>query len=86
MTQYKLSDLEYPKKLDWTLIFDDLVMHGISPYQVAILIGQGWSSVQRWREGTEPKYSIGVSILRVHSKYCGDALTDKRLAEIQHEV
>lgn len=81
MTQYKLSDLVYPKKIDWCQIFDDLNSAGVSPYQVGILIGQGWSSVQRWKTGTEPKYSVGVSILFVHARHCGGELTDQRLEE-----
>lgn len=81
MTQFKLSDFCYPKKLPWDEIFHDINRAGISPYQTSILIGESWSSTQRWARGTEPKHSIGIAILEVHSRYCGIELTEQRISE-----
>lgn len=83
MTQFKLSDFVYPKKLPWEEIFHDLNRHGVSAYQASILIGENWSSLQRWQRGTEPKYSVGVSILTLHTIHCGEELTEKRVIEAQ---
>ena len=81
MTQFKISDLVYPKKMSWDIIFNDLEDKGITPSKASMLIGAGRSSLQRWRSGTEPKHSIGVSILKIHTRYCGEELTNQRITE-----
>lgn len=83
MTQFKLSDLVYPKKLSWDTIFNDLGEAGITPARASILIGVPESSQQRWRAGVEPRHSVGVSILTIHSRYCGEDLTNQRITEAQ---
>lgn len=79
---YKYTDYIYPKKLNWPQIFNDLAEHNVSPYQVSVLIGVKWSTLQRWLVDVEPRYSVGVSILELHSRYCGEELTGKRLEEV----
>ena len=81
MIQYRLSDLVYPRKMAWDVILSDLNSKGVTPSQVAMLTGAVWSSLQRWRDGTEPRYSMGQSILIIHTRYCGEDLTNQRVTE-----
>ncbi|MGD9382242.1 MAG: hypothetical protein PVI03_07345 [Candidatus Thorarchaeota archaeon] len=81
MIQFKLKDLVYPKRLAWDVIIADIYEAGITPSQTSDLMGQGWSSFQRWQSGVEPRHSIGVSILTIHTRYCGEELTKQRLSE-----
>jgi len=81
MTQFKLSELVYPKKLSWDNIFIDLDKAGVTPSEISELLGVGWSTLQKWRNGTEPKYSVGVSILTIHARYCGEDSTFERITQ-----
>jgi len=83
METFKLSEYVYPKKLPWIEIFKDLEKHGANPSTVGELIGVGWSTLQKWRSGTEPKYSVGISILTLHTRYCGEDLTNQRITEAE---
>ena len=83
MIQYKLKEYVYPKKLPWVQIFKDLKESGLTPSKISVLVGVGGSTLQRWTSGTEPKYSIGVSLLTLHTRYCGEELTNKRITEAE---
>jgi len=83
MIQFKLDEYAYPKKLPWIEIFKDLEKHGVTPSMAGELIGAGWSTLQKWRSGTEPKHSIGISILTLHTRYCGEDLTNQRITEAE---
>ena len=69
-TFYKEEDYVYPEQVSWGQIFDDLKQNDVRPGQIAELIGIPQSSLQRIREGVEPRYSIGESLLQLHSRYC----------------
>jgi hypothetical protein len=71
----------FPPKIDWRQILSDLRDHGCTGYRVAIALGTGWSTVQRWGEGAEPGYGYGRALLRLHAAYCGAAMTLKRQIE-----
>lgn len=76
------SDYVYPTVLPWRSIFNDLHNAGCSPYRLSLLIGRGWSTVQRWvYDGIEPRESYARAILMIHSRYCGEQATQKRLQE-----
>lgn len=81
MIRFKLEELVYPKRLPWDKILNDLKDAGVTPSETAELIGSGWSSLQTWRKGVEPRYSVGVSILTIHTRYCGEELTNQRKTE-----
>ena len=71
----------YPPRIDWRRILDDLRDHGCTGYRVAIALGTEWSTVQRWREGAEPRYGYGRALLRLHAQHCGAGMTLKRQIE-----
>jgi len=81
MTPFKLSELVYPRKIPWGSIFSDLYHIGVTPAQMSELLGVGCSTLQKWRNGTEPKHSVGVSILIIHTRYCGEDVTNQRVTE-----
>lgn len=71
MNQYKYEDYITPPNLNWGEIFNDLERNKVTLSQISDLIGIAKSSIQSLRaRETEPKYSIGVSILEIHSRYC----------------
>lgn len=76
MTQYV-----YPAKVDWAQILHDLRIANLTGYQVALMLGMEWSTVQRWQEGSEPRHSTGVALLELHRLYCSPAATQKRQSE-----
>jgi hypothetical protein len=76
----RVEEYIYPRILDWAQIMRDIADH-ISYTQVANILGVGWSTVQRWRTGSEPRHSMGSALLMVHAKYCGSDLTRQRVAE-----
>ena len=82
MTQFKFNEYVYPKKLPWEQIFTDIEGH-LSPTQISDLLGSGWSCFQRLRNSKEPKHSVGESILIIHTRYCGEDLTNQRITEAE---
>lgn len=86
-TTLSSSDYVYPTVLPWADIFSDLTGAGCSPYRVSTLIGESWSTVQRWVPGDiEPRDSRSRAILELHSRYCGVELTLQRLMEAVPEI
>lgn len=83
---FRINDYVYPKVLPWEQIFNDLMdKGGLSYSQIAEILGKKTSSIDRWwKGGTEPKHSIGVSILTIHSRYCGQELTQARLSQAHY--
>lgn len=79
MNQFKLGDFVYPKKLPWEEMLRDFIGVSVSSHQAATLLGVGQSTLQRWQKGTEPKHSYGVSIIILHTRFCGEELTRERI-------
>lgn len=67
--QFTTKDFVYPKKRAWDLIILDIQKAGLKPTQIATLIGVNWSTFQNYTKGTEPKHSVGESILVLHDRY-----------------
>jgi hypothetical protein len=67
---YDEDDYCYPLEVSWSKIFADLKNSNVRTGQIAELIGIPQSSLQRIREGVEPRHSIGQSLIRLHSRYC----------------
>ena len=66
----RFDDYIYTDREDWDKIFDDLAINQIGPTKIADLIGIAASSLQRLRDGTEPRHSVGVALLELHSRHC----------------
>lgn len=80
------TDYLYPAVLPWKEIFTDLKAAGVSRKLVADLVGAPWTTVQRWHvDGIEPRYSKASAILVLHSRYCGELATQKRISEAKAE-
>ena len=71
----------YPRVIDWSQVMRDIADSGVNYNRVARILGVGWSTVQRWRTGSEPGHAIGSSILVIHARYCGAELTKQRVLE-----
>lgn len=76
-----------PPHVRWVLILEDLRDNGCSGYRVADKLQVGWSTVQGWR-GVKGDigYGYGRALLRLHSSYCGAALTFQRLTEAEQST
>jgi hypothetical protein len=70
MHQFDYNDYIYTEPENWDKVFTDFKQKDISYSAVAKLIGIPFTSLQRLRGGTEPKHSVGVSILKLHSRLC----------------
>lgn len=68
-------------RISWTAVLSDLHTHGVTGYRVGALLGCGWSTVQRWRSGSEPGHSYGAALLELHERFCGKPMTQKRFIE-----
>lgn len=78
----------YAPKIDWRQILADLRDHGCTGYRVSTIMGVAWCTVQNWRDNpkAEPGYGHGRALLRLHSRFCGAALTIRRQAEGEHRM
>jgi len=71
-----------PPRINWQQIIADLRANGCSLHRVATHIGVEYSTAQRWRRPrADLGYGYGRALLRLHSRYCGAALTLQRLTE-----
>lgn len=68
-------------KLDWQRIMRDLSLKGCSGYRVGTILGVADSTVRNWLKGGEPGYGYGCALLALHTEYCGDDLTKRRVTE-----
>jgi len=78
---FKINEYVYPKVLPWQAILQDIFDEGCRKSDLAELLGVPIASLWRWIEGTEPKESIGTSILVIHTRYCGEQRTEIRKAQ-----
>jgi hypothetical protein len=85
-TQFNTSlqdDYIYPRVINWQKVILDIVNHGESYSDICRVLGVPWSTLQGWREGAEPRHSMGSGLLLVHAKYCGPELTNERVMEAE---
>jgi len=80
---HKQVEYVYPRVLNWSQIMHDIADNGCSYSEVSKILGVGWSTVQRWRTGSEPGHSIGTALLMIHAKYAGQDLTKQRVSEAE---
>ena len=71
----------YPKEIDWAVISDDIKGSGLCYFRQAIALGKEWSTLQKWRNGAQPRFCDGHALLMLHTKICGEELTKKRLGD-----
>ena len=83
--QLKMNDI-YKKTLNWAGIIEDIRNSGCSVYKAAKRLGRPETTVWSWMRGTEPSYSNGAALLKLHAECCGDDSTKKRSTEeVVHE-
>ena len=81
-TQFK-QEYVYPRRVNWVQVIEDIYNAGINYNQISKQLGVGWSTVQGWRNGNEPRHSTGSSLLLIHTRACGSALTKQRVLEAE---
>lgn len=73
----KVEKIPVPK-IDWAQVMVDLYDAGCTANRVANHIGVAGCTTANWVKGGEPKYGSARALLRLHSYYCGAALTIRR--------
>lgn len=71
----------YPPRVEWAQIGADLKQAGVPYSGQAEAIGKKWSTMERWLQGSEPRWSNAIAWLALHSRVCGTALTELRIQE-----
>ena len=77
----EIDDYVYPRFINWIQVTKDIAEHGLTYNGISQCMGVGYSTLQRWRTGSEPCHSSGSALLLIHAKYCGGELTKQRVAE-----
>lgn len=72
----------FPLEVSWTTLIDDMTRKGYTPTRQAAMLGKGWSTFQRWLNGTEPRFRHGHALLVLHQKICGPELTKLRFTQM----
>lgn len=57
---------------DWFRIIADLDRAGVPNAKLAKLLGHSESTVNRWKQGSEPKHSDGELIIALHHQLCAN--------------
>lgn len=78
-----MPDAIYAPKVDWAQIMVDLHNNGCTAYRVALTLCVADCTARNWVKGGEPGYGYGRALIRLHSAYCGAALTTRRLTEAE---
>ena len=72
----------FPLEVNWATLIDDITRRGYTPARQAAMLGKGWSTFQRWLNGTEPRFAHGHALLILHQKICGPELTCERFRQM----
>ena len=70
-------------KIDWAQIMADLNERGCRTYRVSMIMAVSDATARNWAKGGEPGYGYGRALLRLHSAWCGAALTTLRCTEAE---
>jgi len=66
-----IEDYITPPTTDWEKVFNDLRRKKINPTRISELTGIATSTIQSLKDRhSEPTYSVGASILEIHTRYC----------------
>lgn len=76
-----MIDYIYPRTVDWVRVLEDLPEHGMTYSAACRQLGVAWSTLTKWRHGSEPGWSKGSAVLQLHAKVCGAELTKQRIQE-----
>jgi hypothetical protein len=79
----EISEYVYYREIDWVQIIEDIKDHGCVYFDICRQLGVGWSTLQGWRKGSEPRFSTGSGLLMMHAKICGTRLTKQRVDEAE---
>jgi hypothetical protein len=69
-------------KVDWPQIIRDLQERGMSKNHQAVELEVTYSTLQRWSEGSSPRYESGFVLIELHKSVCGTTLTQMRLKSL----
>ena len=59
---------------DWSGIIRELESMGYTTYRIGQILQRDHTTVEHWRDAdTEPKYTDGAKLLKLHAKTFGDA-------------
>lgn len=64
-------------RTDWFLVLRDLQYAGQSNAQVARILGVSFSTLQCWKQGSEPAHNLGHSLLEVWSEIVGKPIGER---------
>jgi predicted transcriptional regulator len=65
---------------DWPTLLLELRRHGYSQYAIAAAINVPRSTVSAWADGTEPRFSEGLALVRLHAHVVEGRRTPQRFA------
>ena len=83
MSTSEIDDYVYPRVINWAQITKDIADHGMPYSSISRCMGVGWSTLQKWRKGSEPSVSFGTALLLIHARQCGGELTEQRVSEAE---
>ncbi len=73
----------YPRRVDFQQLIEDIVGTGMSYFGIARAMGVSWSTLQKWRKGSEPRHSTGSALLGLHRQICGTEINQQRITEAE---
>jgi hypothetical protein len=77
------GDYIYPREINWVQVIED-IRNATGSYSIICKkMGTGWSTLQRWRTGSEPRFADGSGLLLIHAQHCGQAQTKQRVMEAE---
>lgn len=65
------------KYIDWITIVNEIVIKTGTKFSVAEMVGVGWSTAQKWFNGSEPSYYHGQALLELHAHFYNKKATKK---------
>lgn len=77
-----------PGYVDWAAIVTDIKVALAFDHdsEVCDLINAPRSTFRRWMNGSEPMYGYAEAVLKLHTMACGEAETQKRLAQFRERA
>jgi len=78
---YSLDEYVTPMVMPWREVLADLDRAGKNIAAISELTGIPETTVKRYLTGSEPKHSVAIALLRIHTRYCGDRMTYQRVTE-----
>jgi len=77
------GDYIYPREIDFVQVIEDIKQAAGSYSVVCRTLGIEWSTLQRWRKGSQPRFREGSGLLLMHAQQCGTEQTQQRVLEAE---